>query len=370
MDAFNKSYIENKIDELAKILRNHVETDLNQYRELFTNDFAFFMFTKCLADMNDTTAICKVTAKSTNNVFLFCNNFLFGVNDDGKIFCVYLNAKPTLKSIYSQLGYEIDVLDNIICNKLKFHDNMIVVNFTRKKVQTLIDKWVRICGDLRMRIMDYRFINYHFTKLLSLYINEAWMQRLSQYGIIVTTTGIPYALSGKSNIIKELGLNELINVLKSLNFEIISIESIESLDKIKVSCKIGNLDFVIFVHNDELSGGYVFDVHNNTSTQVKRLDFVKTVLNVISIDAKEQNIVTNFGNHKIILHGYYLPLVSVGTASISFDRFLVHKILFQHPEHHDVLVQFDDLVEVEFETLALPQQHQKLRNEYFANKIK
>jgi uncharacterized protein YqgQ len=381
MQSFDKSYIISKVEELKTHLINYVynrKIDLNACRELFTNDFAFFAFQKCLKKLDEilyVPSIHLVKDANSNNVFLICKDWLFGVNDDGRVFVV-VNSNwnsQSLKSIYQQFGYDYDILDNCIRNKIVFNTNKskdtIRLKFTRKDIKTYDSKWIRVCGDLLMRYDNSNLVIYHFKELFDLYINELWMQRLSEHGIIVHTTGKPYTVHvGKQDSqIKKLLIHELINVLKYANCEVINHEDIEHTTKL--DCRFSDVTFNVSFQFVSFVGGYQFyvkfDIKDKT---INRLKFVKSVLTTVGIDASEQNIVINFGNHKIILHGYYFPLLTVGTSLISFDRYFATKILLQHPEHHDIEVIFPDLVGIEFDTIQVTPSQQLLRNEYFANK--
>jgi hypothetical protein len=275
-------------------------------------------------------------------------------------------------AVYSLFDYDCDILDNKICNKIKFDGNAICWKVSKTHMKVYDTKWIRICGDLKMRFDNSDLVVYQFKDLLTLYIYELWMQRLAEYGIIVHTLGTPYVVytDKQTPQLTELLLNELINVLKSVNCEVISYETRhDSFDTITMVCRFADILLNVSFKYDLVMSGYSF-VINIDKRAVNRLMFVKSVLNTIGIDENEQNIIINFGNHKIILRGYYFPLLTLGTTFISIDRFLATEILMQHPEHHDVQIIFKDLVGIEFDTIQLPQPHQMLRNEYFANKIK
>jgi hypothetical protein len=365
MQTMQKEFINNKIDQLKSIIDNR-QTNLDVYRDLFTNQFAFFMFNKFMQTVHK-PKVRKVTVKPSSNVFLIYNNWLFGVNDDGKIFCVHLNSRPlSLRQAYGSLGYHCDILDDPIRKKIQVVENVITLNFDQRMLKKYSGKWVRVVGDLRMQFFNDGFIHRHFANLLLLYINELWMQKLSEYGFINSTTGIPTKVNNK---LRKLAFDELISVLKAINFNIIDIQPVESSNDINVLCKFSDVVFNILFRYDSMSDGYNF-VLNFQKKNSNVSDFVKNVLQTVGINPKEQDIIINLGNHKIILHGYYFPLISVGTLFLSLDRFLARKVILQHPEHHEVQINFSDLVEITFDTLVFSRQHMMLRNEYFANKIK
>jgi len=380
MQSFDKQYIIAKLNELKTHLDDFIHNrkiNLVACRELFTNDFAFYCFQKLLYKLSESVVMSQIqfiTHATSNNAFLVCKNWLFGINDDGKIFTVYLNSRfQTLKDVYQNFGYSYDILDDCIRNKVKFNGNRVCLKFDHRSLKYYDSEWIRVCGDLMMQYESSDLITLHFKELLELYINELWMQRLSEHGIMVFNSGKPYVVYAKRDLkMKKLLLDELINALKLAHCDIINHQELDCdniyLDSTLLVCKFSNFTLNVFLRFDSITSGYYFNIAFSKSKgngNGKRLDFVKNVLKTIGINPDEQNIVLNLGNHKIILNGYYFPMISVGTSLISIDRYFATKVLLQHPEHHDIEIIFPDLVSIEFDTIRFERSHQMLRNEYF-----
>jgi hypothetical protein len=372
MQSFDKRYIKNKLNELKTQINNRkFNSDL--CRALFTNDFAFYCFQKFLNDIDKSTVASQmhlISHDASNNMFLVCKNWLFGVNDDGKIFVIYLDSNlksQSLKDVYQIFGYDMDILDDRLRDLVSYSKNTIHLKFYHKSIKYCNLKHIRVCGDLIITF-DYSNVIYRFKDLLTLYIYQLWMRRLNEHGILVNDAGTPFTVyMNRNSQMKNLLIDELIAALKAINCNVISREDDKETDSVTLICKLENFEIKIVFNYHTTISGYSFVTVINTN--INQLDFAKCVLKTIGINPNEQNIIINVGNHKVILNGYYFPLITIGTSLISLDFCFATKVLLRHPEHHDVEITFPDLVEVEFDTIRFPQSHQMLRNEYFVKQI-
>jgi len=401
-DSFDKKFIMHKLGKLESIIYDCISSaqllDLEKHKDLFTNDFAFYVFTKLVRKWKTSKFIPKLESEvkpflkyivdnwHTNAFLLSDDGYIFGINDDGKIFVIHNKpAKPVISRVYEMFGYDYDVVDfpRVVVkilnekNPIEFRDNQIFVNLSLMKY--FADHFnLRITGDLIVNCTVNHTIIEQFVTLFRTFVMQKIDDAFIKHDLIMYNGAISFSNSifKNSRITQREVMLFIINTIKTelmnIGFKVIDIIHQNELVT-QIVFSFAGIVWHLEINASKLSQTFVVNVflkiHEYLSTFTRK-EFIQKVLNLIFGDFKEQTITVHLGNHKIIIHGYYLPVIELGNEVISIDNFFTNEIIFEHPEHITVNAKFDDIVLVRFTTAEFGNRHRMLRNEYVAAKLK
>ena len=394
LESFDKKFIMRRLGQLETIIYDALtlssNLDLEKYKDLFTNDFSFQLFKKCIQTLMGSTVVsdldhCRdsfltyIADNLHTNAFLLINNkYLFGVNDDGKIFVINDRPiRPKIPKVYELFGYEYDIVDlkhwETILNEkiIEYNNDQLTVNLSTMKYFSK-SFTLRIAGDLIVECDIVNFIIEPFKTLFQTFINQKLVYEFVKYDLISHDGIISFT---KSNIDKAKTFSFVVNIVKQLLNDLgLQITDVIHKDKstiivINFANCVWDIKLTASSLNKTFTITACLEIKEILSTFTRK-QFIQQVLKLVAPDLKDQTITLHLGNHKIIVRGYYLPVIHIGNEFVSIDNIFANKMLFEHPEHHTVHAIFSDTGLVRFMTATVGRNHRKLRNEYTATRLK
>jgi hypothetical protein len=396
MQSFSKPRIVQTLQKVESALYECIQlnTNVENFADIFTNDFAFYLFKYCVQisrDKNQIPEIKYVCDASHVNAFLLVNDvFLFGVNDDGKVFVLIIGdfdfnpAKSKISELYRVFRYDYDIVD---CTCLSFNDiPRKVVKFVEKDdgQQTIKldgdallelisgnDVSVRVAGDLILRCSKLKTFVLNLAQIFEKYVYAYLTNELSRHGLIMINNTLSFLKNSGISYQQTTDFVENIarKVLNDLNIKIIG--KIQNERKTALVLNIADEVWHLIISPSLTRDLFTITVY--FKTHMSQLDTKKLFDEIVKIfepNLNKQTIVLHLGNHKIIVNGWYLPVIQIGNEFQSLDNIIAHEIILEHPEHHTVHITFSNLVLARFETIQMHSRHQKLRNKFAIEKLK
>jgi hypothetical protein len=370
--------IKKQLLKLKRIIHSCInnQTDVEQYRHLFTNDFSFWLFKQCVnnAKTNYSAKLC--CDLQHNNAFLIVSNYLFGVNDDGKIFCIVgivANSDTNVDDIYGSFGYNVDILDGKF--PTIFGDTIKMQISTKDLLSFNGIPTIRVAGDLLMTINSTQTFKTELCNIFRSYMRQLITNELAKRGIV---TEEDWYIPFPSDFINVDQFKHLVDIFQSIlnqcGFEITRME-INDFGA-KFIFDFGGVEWLLKVEYHQSSQTISYNVDSTLTfaflhyvKQISNKKLLHDVFRFVGINSNEQTVIINVGNHKIIIHGFNLPVIHIGNHVIRLNSFIADEIICQHPEHLTVNIKFDDYQLVNFNLVNMPNDHNIARNTYIAEKL-
>jgi hypothetical protein len=357
--------------------------NVDEYKDMFTNEFAFWLFKQCIFELKTTpTKIKLITSANHVNQFLLVGKYLFGCNDDGKIFGIY-DVSPLhrfVTTIYHAFDYDYDIVDEPFPMTYDSTNSVIKVKINAQDLDELRDNpTIRISGDLLMQIItdDDDNIKSTLYNLFRMYMQRLISLRFAQLGLITSEDYYVYYSKYFKPSIPDVKFNVLIDefekILNDLGFD--TVEHVNITFDVRFKYHRFFFDFagarwLAELTHDEIGEIISFKIIKIAEKKdVSNEKVIKEVLEFIGADPNIQQIVAHLGNHKIIVNGYHLPVITVGNKEVRLDGFVAKEIVCEHPEHLTVSLTFDDCYMVNFSLIQMPMKHQIARNMFTMEKL-
>jgi hypothetical protein len=366
MDMLPAEYIKQTLLQLKSAIRDN---DVEKYKHLFTNDFAFWLFKQYIPKIRDDKVIDMLVGdEHHNNMFYIASDCVFGVNDDGKIFAICGIATRSLSEVYSAFGYDIDIVDQKFPTTFNGTEIRVFIP-TSELLKYQNSVTMRITGDLLIRFDTTSAFKMELCLLFQSYLRQLISLELSKNGIISEDNR--YISFPKRCANFEMYFHSLINmmrdILKSCGFTIVD----ENFDDkcAQLFFNFTNIKWVLQIEYNDTNFSYqiapmISYERMHYDQIVSNQELLRNIFEFIGIPTDEQMVIANLGNHKIIIRGFNLPIMKIGDTRITFGGFIAKQIIFEHPEHITTEVHLDDYQVVNFSLIQMPLAHQCMRNIY------